>query len=98
MSQSDASRIQSAQVSAIPFHAPVCIDRTAWCEAKGGKDMSSSGFAARAQSAGDRNANAAGGGGGGSGGGGGKSESGGEKSGSGGGGGGKKWMQLGDEG
>ncbi|KAG7531948.1 hypothetical protein FFLO_04016 [Filobasidium floriforme] len=38
MTQSDASRIQSAQD-------------------KGGKDMSSEGFAARAQSAGDTNAN-----------------------------------------
>lgn len=28
------------------------------CQATGGKDMSSGGFAARAQSAGDRNANA----------------------------------------
>ncbi|KAI4910580.1 hypothetical protein J4E85_011397 [Alternaria conjuncta] len=41
MSQSDASRIQSAN-------------------AKSGSDMSSGGFAARAQGAGDRNANAGG--------------------------------------
>ncbi|KAI4913068.1 uncharacterized protein J4E92_009940 [Alternaria infectoria] len=41
MSQSDASRIQSAN-------------------AKSGGDMSSGGFAARAQGAGDRNANAGG--------------------------------------
>ncbi|KIW51742.1 hypothetical protein PV05_10428 [Exophiala xenobiotica] len=47
MTKSDASRIQSSQYRA---------HRRA-SQAKSGSDMSSSGFAARAQSAGDRNAN-----------------------------------------
>ncbi|CAF9939306.1 MAG: hypothetical protein ALECFALPRED_008067 [Alectoria fallacina] len=58
-SKSDAQRIQSTQRRA---------DQTRTQQATGGKDMSKGGFAARAQSAGDRNANAvAGSGAGGSG-------------------------------
>ncbi|KAI4605865.1 hypothetical protein J4E80_010398 [Alternaria sp. BMP 0032] len=49
MSQSDASRIQSSQDANILF-----------TQAKSSGDMSSGGFAARAQGAGDRNANAGG--------------------------------------
>lgn len=69
MGKSDAARIQSAQVRStytyFPPLAPLGViagkaitDRQSRPQAKGGKDMSSSGFAARAQSAADRNNNA----------------------------------------
>jgi hypothetical protein len=55
MTQSDASRIQSSQVCWKSDSIPSTDTRL---QAQGGKDMSSEGFAARAQSAGDRNVNA----------------------------------------
>jgi len=55
MTKSDASRIQSSQVR-VPLPWQYRAHRRA-SQAKSGSDMSSSGFAARAQSAGDRNAN-----------------------------------------
>lgn len=58
MTQSDASRVQSTQVSFDFIFASNIIDLT--LKARGGGNMSSSGFAARAQGAGDRNANTSG--------------------------------------
>jgi hypothetical protein len=56
MTQADAARIQSSNVSSNhpipPLHYALCTDSV---KAKSGND---SGFASRAQSAGDRNANA----------------------------------------
>ena len=57
MSKSDSSRIQSSQVRPFPYstsNIPLKL-----FQATGGKNMTSGGFAARAQSAGDRNANSA---------------------------------------
>jgi len=54
MTQADAAHIQASQVSYptdISMTVLICV------KAKTGNDMSSSGFAARAQSAGDRNVN-----------------------------------------
>ena len=60
MTKSDAARIQSSQVSSCcVFSWPeltTCFNK----QAQGGKDMSAGGFAARAQAAGDRNANSGG--------------------------------------
>jgi hypothetical protein len=58
MTQSDASSIQSSQVSCGSMFASSIVDPTP--KARGGGNMSSSGFASRAQSAGDRNANSGG--------------------------------------
>tara|TARA_R110002003_G_scaffold86_1_gene7094 strand:+ start:12623 stop:12868 length:246 start_codon:yes stop_codon:yes gene_type:complete len=58
MTQSDASRVQSSQVSFGFMFASSIVDIA--LKARGGGDMSSSGFASRAQSAGDRNANTSG--------------------------------------
>lgn len=55
MTQGDGARIQSAQVS-LPDSSAHGIDLTL-SKAKSGGDMSSGGFAARAQSAGAHNAN-----------------------------------------
>ena len=59
MEKSDSSRIQSSQVIAIEFHPVfyVCSLDNISKQAKSGGDMSSRGFAARAQSAADRNNN-----------------------------------------
>ncbi|KAL6695761.1 hypothetical protein J3F84DRAFT_375163 [Trichoderma pleuroticola] len=51
MSKSDSSRIQSSQIHS---YTCTCIDSAT--RAKAGGDLSSSGFAARAQSAADRHA------------------------------------------
>jgi hypothetical protein len=58
MSKSDSSRIQSSQVR---FRRGIhdTLTDLSW-QAKAGGDMSSGGFSARAQGAGDRNANAGG--------------------------------------
>jgi len=53
MSSSDASRTQSTQVSTI---TPFVLHILTYTQAKSGSDMSSSGFAARAQSAAATNA------------------------------------------
>jgi len=64
MSQSDASRVQSTQViHGLTLNKSVSVkivaDPSSSCQqAKGDKDMSPGGFAARAQSAADNNANA----------------------------------------
>lgn len=58
MTKDDASRVQSSQVSLAHLlwkFEPSLTNR--FSQAKAGNDMSSNGFAARAQSAGDRNAN-----------------------------------------
>jgi hypothetical protein len=54
MTKNDSSRIQSTQVRYITLHS---YHRAYCLQARGGHDMSSSGFAARAQSAGDRHTN-----------------------------------------
>ena len=59
MTKADSERIQSTQVR-LPVEpvSKVHTNADATMKAQGGKDMSSGGFAARAQSAGDRNDNA----------------------------------------
>lgn len=66
MTKGDSQRIQSSQVSSCDaLSAAIAIFQSAQTlrckQAKGGKDMSSGGFAARAQAAGDKGANVAGG-------------------------------------
>jgi hypothetical protein len=58
MTQSDASRIQSTQVSFDLVFTSSIIELVS--KARGGGDMTSRGFASRAQGAGDRNANTSG--------------------------------------
>jgi hypothetical protein len=55
MTKDDASRIQSTQVT-LTIELTISIS-TNCSQAKSGGDMSSGGFAARAQGAGDKNAN-----------------------------------------
>jgi len=57
MSSSDAARVQSTQVSHDCTNHLELVKTDRFSQAKGGKDMTADGFAARAQSAGDKNAN-----------------------------------------
>lgn len=57
MSSSDASRVQATQFSYDCTNHSEVVKTDYYSQAKGGKDMSGEGFAARAQAAGDKAAN-----------------------------------------
>jgi hypothetical protein len=58
MTKSDSRRVQSSQVSNLSiWNSNREYQLTKLLQAKGGNDMSSNGFAARAQAAGDKHAN-----------------------------------------